>query len=188
MRHWIEKPDETIRTIVNNTFPSYSGRKFKISTEVPSRIDSYWEGGSRTSYVFYELATRKCLDVHTNHPLFERGQPNYLEKLPEGVVLVAHHIFQDKDMGITIYADQQTVTPMLPKPAEIDQDMETILKYTTKLKNTYAGRKHIRFREANRNVGISREDWLEAKERCISKKLLRKNGAITPDGRNAINY
>ena len=51
----IDKPDETIRKIVQAAFPDYSGKKFKLSTSIPSRLDSYWDGGSRDYYAFYHL-------------------------------------------------------------------------------------------------------------------------------------
>lgn len=184
--HYIEKPDGKIREIVGTAFPDYKGRKFSISTVVPNRIDSFWDGGSRTYYVFYELATGKAFNVHSNHPMFERGNPNYIEKLPRGILLIAHKIFCGKDMGITIYANSEDLAPMLPAPMEIDDQMKVVLKYTKTFKNTYGGRKHIRFHEAHCETGISRVGWLEAKERCIAKGLLAKNGSITPSGRNAI--
>ena len=184
--HYIEKPDNKLKEIVGTAFPDYKGRKFSISTAVPNRVDSFWDGGSRTYYVFYELATRKAFSVQSNNPTYERGNPNYIDKLPRGILLIAHKIFCGKDMGITIYANSEDLAPMLPAPMEIDDQMKVVLKYTKTFKNTYGGRTQIRFHEANRDVGISRDDWLAAKERCIAKGLLAKNGSITPSGRNAI--
>lgn len=60
----IDKPDEFFTKMVKTCFPSYNGRKFKLSFDVPSNLSSYWDGGSKTSYVFYELATGKTWRLH----------------------------------------------------------------------------------------------------------------------------
>ena len=185
----LSKPDEMTKSIISACFPTYKGRKIQLSTLIPSRLDSYWDGGSKTSYVFYHLDQRKALPVHTNHPLFEANQPRDLKTLPLRLIIVAHSYFCGKDMGITIYANEQDLSKLLPdKPNDLTENELIVLKYTSGLKNTYGGRTHIRFKEANRKKGINREDWLQAKQTCINKGLLRKNGSITSDGRNAINY
>lgn len=184
--HWIDKPDETLRKIIAATFPSYRGRKFKLSTDIPTRIDSYWSGGSKSSFSFYELSTGKVLDVASNHPFFEAGNPRELDGLPPGIILVKHSIFCGKDMGITVYANSGDLTPMLPPKAELTPHEKTVLEYTRSLKSSYAGIKNYRFVEAKRSTGIKLEEWEAAKATLIEKKLLNKRGAITPAGRNAI--
>jgi hypothetical protein len=183
--HWIDKPDETIRKIVNSTFPSYRGKKFKLSTDVPSRLDSYWDEGSRDYFSFYELSTSKVLDVGSNHPFFEAGKPRDLESLPPGVVIVKHSIFCGKDMGITIYANAGDLAPLLPEKLELTPHEKTVLEYTRTYKSSYAGISNYRFHEAHRSTGIKSDEWEAAKEQLIEKKLLNKAGAITPAGRNA---
>jgi hypothetical protein len=185
--HWIDKPDETIRKIVNATFPSYKGRKFQLSTDIPTRLDSYWSGGSRSFYSFYELNTGKVLDVGSNHPFFEAGKPRELETLPPGIVIVKHSIFCGKDMGITIYANSGDLAPMLPPKVELTQNEKIVLEYTRSLKSSYAGIKNYRFHEAKREKGICLEEWEAAKAALIERKLLNKRGAITPAGRNALS-
>lgn len=184
--HHIEKPDATVRKIVNATFPSYKGRKFKLSTDIPSRLNSYWNGGSRDYFSFYELSTGKVLDVGSNHPFFEAGKPRDLEELPPGIVIVKHSIFCGKDMGITIYANASDLAPMIPPKAELTPHEKVVLKYTRSLKSSYAGIKNYRFHEAKRKTGIKLDEWEAAKAALIEKKLLNKRGAITAAGRNAI--
>ena len=188
MRYHIDKPDETIRNIVNTTFPSYKGRTYTLSTNVPSQLNSYWDGGSKDSYIFYELSTGKTFHVATNHPFFERENPRDLKALPPGVILVCHSIFCGKDMGITIYADEMSLAPLLPPKTDVTDDERIVLTYTARLKNTYGGETNIRYRNAKRDTGISPERWNAAKSQLIGKGLLRKNGAITPQGRNAIEH
>lgn len=184
--YWIDKPDQTIQKIVSATFPSYKGRKFRLSTNIPSRIDSYWSGGSRDSFVFYELNSGQVLDVHSNHPIFEAGRPRDLESLPAGVVLVKRSIFCGKDMGIVIYANINDLTPMIPAKVELSENEKIVLQHTKSLKSSYAGIKNYRFHEAHRKTKITIEEWDEAKQSLINRKLLNRAGAITASGRNAI--
>jgi hypothetical protein len=60
-----------VKRIVAACYPEYRGRKFRVSDEVPETLDSYWDGGSRDSYVFYQIGTGRAIAVHSNHPFFE---------------------------------------------------------------------------------------------------------------------
>lgn len=184
--HHIDRPDETIKKIVNASYPSYRGRKFKLSTDIPTKLNSYWGGGSKDDYVFYELSTGKVYQVEDNHPFFTPNKARDLDSLPKGIVIVKHSIFCGKDSGITIFANQEDLVPLLPEKPNITEDERVVLTYTKSLKSSYAGIKNYRFYEANREVGIAEENWNKAKENLISKKLLNKAGAITAVGRNAL--
>ena len=83
-------------------------------------------------------------------------------------------------------AKSESITKMLPEKPVLSDDEITVLKYTSSLKSSYAGIKNYRFHEAHRNTGISLDNWNTTKQALIDKKLLRKNGSITADGRNAI--
>jgi len=185
--YYISKPDPFIKRVVKECYPSYTGKKFKLSSQIPSRLESYWSGGSRTFYCFYELKTGKSYDIGSNHPFFEKNKPRCIEKLPEGIIIVSHSYYRGKDMGITIYANKSDLTPLIPENPIINEHEKIVLKYTSKYKNTYGGRKHIRFKEAARDYGILREEWVSAQKSLIEKKLLRKNKSITPKGRNTLN-
>lgn len=185
MYHYVEKPDQTIKAIADECF-GYKGKKFTISTDIPSRIISCWDEGSRNYYAFYSLVNRKVIAVGDNHPMFT-NKPNHLEKLPERVLLVRHTILRGKDMGVTIYANQSDIAPMLPKnEVELTSDEILVLSYTKQYKSSYAGISDLRYHEAKRTHGTSREAWLTAKESLIEKGLLDKRGAITAKGRNAV--
>ena len=82
----VSKPDEIMKTAARKI--GYSGRKFKISSSIPSRLDSFWDGGSRDYYYFYQPATGEILPVGSNHPEFEADQPRELKRLPEGLILI----------------------------------------------------------------------------------------------------
>lgn len=183
----IDKPDSFFMAIVKATFPSYTGRKFKISTLVPLRLDSYWDGGSKDSFAFYCLPTTNIATVKSNHPAFEPNNPSKLDKLPRGMLLVKHNYFRGKDMGITVYVNKEDISDMmLTEPSNITPDDRIVLGYTSGYKSSYAGIKNYRFHEAHRSTGITEEQWNTAKAFLIVSKHLMKNGAITPKGRNAL--
>lgn len=182
----IDKPDAFLKRIVAETFPRYKGRKFKLSTDIPTDLSSYWDGGSKDSYAFYCLDTGKTFNIHTNHPIFEAGHPRDLEKLPGRIIIVEHSYFCGRDMGITIYANQADLAPLLPEKTELTEDERIVLKYTRSLKPSYNGISNYRFHEASRSTGITAERWEAAKANLIVTKCLNKAGAITVRGRNAI--
>jgi len=183
---YIDKPDPFFRKIVSATFPEYTGRKFKLSTDIPDRLDSYWDGGTRETFVFFCLDTQRHAGVKSNHPLFERGNPNVLEVLPFRILLVKHSILRGKDAGITVYANKEDLAPLLPEATQTSEDEQIVLRFTSRLKSSYNGIKNYRLHLAKRDTGITEERWEVAKASLIASKCLNKAGAITPKGRNAI--
>lgn len=181
-----EKLPEIAR-IVSRCFPSYHGKKVRLDTlTLPKSVRSYWDGGSRDYFVFYELSSGKTLPVHSNHPFFEPQHPDTVTSLPPGVVIVEHSIFCGKDTGITIHARPEDLNPALlaPPAPDLSESEKTVLLYTGSLKNTYGGETDIRFKRAHRERGITRDLWDAAKELCITKGYLTKAGAMTNEGRN----
>lgn len=186
MEYHLEKKDATIDKIVKATFPHYKGRTIKLSTEIPRELNSYWVGGSKDSYVFYELSTGRVLQVEDNHPFFQQGRPRVLKSLPEGLLLVNHNFFCGQDMGITIYANNSNLAPLLPEFSreELSREEKIVLEYTFSYISSSRNIKDLRFHEAHMDTGISLGDWNKAKASLIEKKLLNKRGAITPRGKN----
>jgi len=189
MIHHLTKKDKFIDKIISKTFPEYKGRKIKICTTIPTRLNSYWEGGSRNFYCFYEIDTEKTFSVNSNHPYFEKDSPRQLSKLPSNVLLVSHVIFCGKDMGITIYVNPSDIDPLLTynDTPEITEHQKIVLEYTASLKSSYAKIKNLRFYVANKDKKITLEQWNKAKEELIENKFLNKNGAINAHGRNLLN-
>ena len=165
----------------------YNGKTFKLSSNPPSRLDSYWDGGSRDYFYFYSPAEDKMLTVHSNHPAFEPDQPSTLKELPPDLILIEHSYFCGKDHGLTFYVHPDNLAKYLPKStAEITELEIAILKVTRSLKNTYAGQSEIRYNHVREEFSITFQQYREVQNRLYSKGLLRKNFSITPDGRNAI--
>ena len=184
MKYHIDKKDDMLNEIISACYPEYRGRKISISTSILSQLNSYWSGGSITYYKFYHLDTKQILPVESNHPYFERNNPRDLPKLPERLIIVSHVIFCGKDMSITIYANAEDMTPLIEDKPDISEDEKMVLFFTRAYKSSYAGISNYRLYEAKR-YGMTEDRWNSAREKLISKKLLNKRGAITPNGRNA---
>ena len=104
---------KAVKHIIAACFPNYTGRKISVqpATKAPKELRSYWDGGSKDNYAFYNLDTKEVLTVHSNHPFFERNQPSQLRELPAHIVLAEHSIFCGKDCGITLYGHIGLIEP-----------------------------------------------------------------------------
>ena len=105
---------KSVKHIIGATFPDYKGRKFFLqpSTQAPKELRSYWDEGSRSFYAFYNLDTKEVLQVHSNHPWFEKDQPSTLRELPVHIVLVSYVISCGRECGVTLYGNLQGLLPV----------------------------------------------------------------------------
>lgn len=181
------RKDDTVKAILAASFPDYKGTRIRaILTDSIVLSGTNWDEGSKTDYVFVRLNGMQAVPIpdapymHAS-PVHETPIP-----IPPGVVAVAHHRIGLWDY-IAIHANGSDVQPLLDKPQEsITEDEKTVLIATRSLKSSYAGVKNYRFQEANERRGITLSRWEAAKATLIEKKLLAKNGAITPEGKNLI--
>lgn len=97
------KPDRFFKQVVAAAFPDYRGRKFKFAVQDRGLdVRDYWDGGSRTYFVFVNLATMETA------PMPEQGVNNRPVKgaeevwLPEGFACVERSWFCGKDCGVTV--------------------------------------------------------------------------------------
>ena len=181
---------QELALIFKVAFPEYKGRKFKVEvSDSPLNVKSYWDGGSRDYFVFVRLSDQQVFMEVPAQSMFDKqikGADSVT--LPPGMGCVEHSIFRGKDMGLTLHLTPENSLKLIPdKSEELSEDEAIVLVSTSKYKNTYGGETNIRFREASRRVKITQERWDKALESLIEKKLLRKNGSITPYGRNAID-
>jgi len=188
MRHiYLEGKD--IPEAIKAAFHDYSGKTFEARVcESVQLSGMYWDGGSRSSYRAVDLATGKVASATSDStlpPQFGGPMSAPTVQIPPGVVIVEHCIFCDKDMGLRIYVRPEDMSPLLPSGGDaVTDDEATVIEYTCALKNTYGGRKEIRFTEAQAKTGITRERWDAAKEACYRKGYLNKAGSVTNKGRN----
>ena len=178
-----DMPEEA-RRIFRAAFPAYKGKTFKVCyANGPISVRSYWDGGSRDYYAFVNLANMATMACPTSSHFDNVTGVDSVE-IPSGSVCVEHSIFCGKDAGLTIICRESESTKFLPATAEVTPDVAIVLQYSNEYKNSYGGETGIRFKYASRETGITRDRWDAAKSEAIALHLLRKNGAITPTGRN----
>jgi hypothetical protein len=181
--------DNEAKRIANLTFPNFKGTTYEV-LEFPGemRLDSYWSDGSRNDWVIINLLTGKQKDIPENGTPFSNGGKIYkMKTLPPNFALVRHYI--GRIDRLTIYVNKENLTKMLPeKGNELSWIEKVVLVATRSLKNSYGGETNIRFKRANRLFGITPEQWKEAQQSLIKKRMLNSAGAITMDGRNAAGH
>lgn len=111
-------------------FPCYNGRKFRaVASETVSVTGTYWDGGSRCTYVLFRLdgigPVARCAP---DHPAFDRrGVEGNTYPIPEGFGIAEHSIFCGKDMGITFHVRPEVLAPLLPAPVDLSDDERAVL-------------------------------------------------------------
>lgn len=178
--------DSEVRRIASLAFPNYSGHKFKLSASPPSRLDSCWGGGSRDFYVLIDLASGNSIPIPENGtPFSNGGQIFTLSALPQNIALVQHTIFCGKDLGITVYVNADNLNKYLPASPALTSAQKMVLVFTRERKSSYNGQNRQQMAESEKNFPA--HEWDQAKAELIAMGLLKSNGSITDDGRNAIN-
>ncbi len=181
------EPDVFIRLMVSRAFPNYKGKQFKLAvSDSPINCASYWEGGSRSFFVFANLATGEVSNSVPAQSAFDRPVSGLdAVSLPDGFVCLEHTISCGKDCGITIHIRTSNAAPLLPAQVELSKQENIVLAYTRCLKSSYNGIPSYRFHEAHLETGISQTEWDVAKATLIDRGLMTKQGALTVAGRNA---
>ena len=101
-----EKTDsKVISGFAKRGFPAWRGRKLFVQVSDRARtLASYWDGGSKDSFVVLHLGERgnvvKVSYPPMSAPFSAKAEPYVPVK---GQVLVEHSIFMGKDGGCTVY-------------------------------------------------------------------------------------
>lgn len=176
--------DQTIKRIASLAFPQWRGRKLAVkpAAEV-SLVNTAWNGGSRNSYVAIQLNAgtfERIADARRVNPLREHDARSVA--VPVDVAIVEHSIFLGKDAGCVVYLNPANVNALLAANAEVELTAteRIVLAATRELKPAY------RLAEATVTTRITETEYNAAKQSLIGRGLLRKNGSITDNGRNAI--
>lgn len=184
MEYHTNKPE--VKDIVNRAFPEYTGRDFVVKTfDGPMQLRSYWDEGSKDYWVIMNLANGKSKRIPENGSI-QNPKVYKISKLPPNFVVVNY--FTGRIKRVTVYVGQENLTKMLPAPNEVSWYEKVVLSATRSLKSSYAGIPDYRFYQANKDTGITKQEWDQAKQNLISKGMLNRAGAITNDGRNAIGH
>ena len=165
-----------------------TGQKFNAQvTESITLHNTYWSGGTKSNYYYINMLTgQKSPVTGTPSPHHFGGDMEGRKVIIEpNRAIVEYSTFCGKDMGLTFYIHPDNAQQLIPAPCDITDNQKIVLEYTARYKNSYGGKSNIRFCEARQDRGITESDWDSAKQACIDAGYLRKNGSITPDGRNA---
>lgn len=177
--HYLE-PTSTLAQSMR-TITGYAGRAYKLRTVAPGAEQSYhayWDGGSKTSYLFVNLDTWQAMPMpaETANPFRPEAHGRFV--LPFNVGVIEHSIFCGKDTGLTLVVREDNATPMLPAPDTLTPGQRQVLQIIKSLKSAY------RLEEAWRQ-GLSTLSYETTKRELIRDGYLNKAGAITIKGRNA---
>ena len=169
------------------TKAGYTGQRISAAAaESITPLHTYFDGGIRHKYVAAQLATGEQHSLPPqNPPQFGGPAADQPVRIPQGFALIEITEGDRRYSAAHIWVHPADMPNLLPASDAVTTDQQTVLKYTAELKNTYGGETDIRFRRAAQDTGITRTQWDAAQAACIAAKLLRKNGSITPAGRNA---
>jgi len=182
MTIYLSEKDETAIKFRDACFPGFTGKRFKVS-EITGPMDfhdTYWDGGAKSEYVLIDLATFRRVAVPEAHPGF--NQQRFLGQqgvtIPSGFAVVQLHRW-GKNSDLTIHLRPENIAPLLITSHDITPNEFITLYLTRSLKSAYR-------QDERKRIGMSRDDWDAAQVTLKERGYLKKNGAITPDGRNAI--
>lgn len=123
----------------------YTGRQFKaVVTDsiTVGRSAGLWDGGSRETYTFVELATGRSVAFPCQQTAPGDAQrQEFNSPLPVGIAMVKHTTFCGKDLGLTFYVHPDSALKLLPAPtAELSELGKLVLNATASLKASYNGK------------------------------------------------
>lgn len=178
--------DAGVKDIIEATFPSFNGRDVRvIVTEKVRFYGTQWDGGCRRQYEILRLSDKKTMPI-TEAPFLRHSDMHEADHtIAEGFVVVVLNTSGRRD-SIEILTPPTGIVAQLTKQVELPEDERRVLVLTRSLKSSYGGISNYRQHEAKRKYGMTPADYDAAKARLIEKKLLNKAGAITVEGRNAV--
>jgi hypothetical protein len=173
-----------IRDLCRKAYPDYTGRKFQIEVRAyPINCASYWSGGSGDYFTFMRMDTLEIMSV-PQQSAFDRKVEGVNEvSLIPGMVCIKRTYFCGKDLGCKVYIHPENAPRLLPENVELTDLEKTVLRCTRSYKSSYAGISNYRQKES----GLTIEVWNHTKDSLIRKGLLNRAGALTIDGKNAVN-
>jgi hypothetical protein len=173
-------PDETMKKVARKL--GYPGRTFKVSPNIPTQLTSFWSGGSKRYWYFYDPATDTLAAVDDSpHPEVQL-KTNHLSHLPDGILLVEHSYVDGRDCGLTFFANPTTLAPLLTAPLQIlTHDEQLVLLSTSRFIPSY------RYEHCRTQHAMTRSTYEFTKQDLICKGLLTLRGSLTMAGKNAAN-
>jgi hypothetical protein len=175
--------------LMRRAFPSYTGRSFKVRiANGPVDVRSAWDGGSRDYFAFVRLDGSSVTPPVPAQSAFDRRIAGAeAVELPAGVACVEHTIFCGKDLGCTLILAPENAPALLPPAADdLPAEVARVVVAAASMKNSYGGESDRRFAALARRHGMTRAQYETACTEAVTRGLLNKAGAVTPNGRNAV--
>jgi len=110
--NWVKvsRSNPLIKKIIQRTFPDYKGRKVNLCPqEHPLDVKSYWSGGTRSYFVFYNLTLDQTQEMPQQSAFDMPVQGADAVMLPSDVICVEHCYFCGSDLGIRIHLPQRQI-------------------------------------------------------------------------------
>lgn len=175
----IQRKDPVVKRLIRAAFPAYRGRQIQITALDEFQVTNERSGGTWTDVFAVRLEDLAVLALTDFTTTRHQDQMVTEADLPDGVVLVAHHRFCGKDLGIEILVKPSNLAPALDDgAAELSDDERTVLGLHCRYTSAYR-------RECLDRAGIVGGRAETAYQSLISKGLLTRGRAIKPAGRNA---
>jgi hypothetical protein len=163
-----------------NCYPEYTGQKFRLIETERYSMSNYWDEGSRSYFKLVNLGTGEFITptAQTSNPFLNISHASF--EIPNNHAVVEHAIISGKDAGLFIYVNKSNISKLLPTttPITLTDDEKACLEATRKYKSSYGGVSR------RQQIGMPSFRWETAKQGLIEKKLLKKNGALTIEGKN----
>jgi hypothetical protein len=171
---------QDVPTVILNCYPEYTGKKFRLVESDGYTISNYWNEGSRSYCTVVNLQTGEQYvpAPETSNPFLTIAHAQF--QIPDNHAVVEHAIIGGKDSGLFIYVNKNNVNKLLSTslPTELTADEKLCLDATRRYKSSYSGVSR------RQQVGMSTPKWEAAKQGLIDKQLMKKNGALTIEGKN----
>jgi len=156
---------------------SYSIRPAKLIV-----ISSYWSGGSKDSFGAFDSCGQPVeLPPHTGAPQFGGQSADVQVDGNPIAYLVNWPTFRGKRLPPTVYLQADQFERHATKAAEAVPELTVAQTYALSITAMY--KSGARKDEWARRFPI--EDYQPTRDSLVPLGLMRKNGAITPKGRNA---
>jgi len=116
-----------VQRIIRAALPDYKKHAAFLSEFSAVSINSFWDGGSRSTFILIDLATLQVKSLPTSsHPYFdmqstsgenqdvivERGCVT-LKRLPEGIALIEAGTFRGKQATAHVYINSVNLTKLI---------------------------------------------------------------------------
>lgn len=175
---------------ISKAIESITGYGKNISLEYREKItlgNTFWDSGRRYVYFFINLANGESKRLQGSNPFdLTKALDFSILEIPNGIGII--EVSEGQYTAVRLYLNpQNAIVELSSGNVDITKNEAIVLYATRGLKSSYGGIPNFRYHEARKDTGITLVDYDLAKENLIKKGLLDKRGAITTNGKNALD-